>query len=405
MKRLTEKVEITITNPNLYFPISNLQFPIMKYLYSLLFTISFGASLAAQTTVTDYITFGGLDRYYRLYVPAVYNANQSVPLILNLHGYTSNAIQQEFYGDLKPIADTANFLVVHPEGTGPSGQQFWNAWDDPTGPNDVGFLSALIDTLSAHYNIDPERVFSCGMSNGGIMSYYLACHLNNKIAAIASVTGSMTLNNPSTCQATSPVPVLEIHGTADATVPYLGNTTFMPIESVVNYWVAQNNTSTTPTVVNIPDINVTDGCTATEYKYTGGTNGSEVVLVKITGGAHTWPGAPLAIGVTNMDFSASLRIWEFFRKYRKSQLVGVGEVAQSLLESEITPNPAAQIICLTSSLERFDVSIRSVQGTVVFSKRNCVSAENIDIRAFSGGLYFVTFDFGKQQITKKLMVY
>ena len=189
------------------------------FLFFLVNSISF-----SQTTVNDSFMHNGLTRTYSFYVPAIYDGSQAYPLVLNLHGYTSNGTEQSFYGNFKPIADTAGFIVVHPEGTiqtGTASTQFWNVGFFPSNVDDIGFLESLIDTISASYNIDATRIYSTGMSNGGFMSYKLACE-SNRFAAIASVTGSMTGQMQNNCSPIKPIPVMEIHGTADPTVPYNG---------------------------------------------------------------------------------------------------------------------------------------------------------------------------------------
>jgi hypothetical protein len=157
--------------------------------------------------------------------------------VLNFHGYTSNDFEQMWYGDFRPIADTAGFLVVHPMGTVDLvGNTHWNVGWGLSTVDDIGFTSALIDSLAAQYNINQDRIYSTGMSNGGFMSYQLACELSDRIAAIASVTGSFNVNQLTTCHPDHQMPVMEIHGTADPTVPYDGNALFAPIPSVVNFW-------------------------------------------------------------------------------------------------------------------------------------------------------------------------
>lgn len=272
-------------------------------------------SARTQNTILGSFMHGGLQRTYRVYVPTVYNPAVSTPLIINLHGYGSNNIQQELYSNFKPIADTAGFILVHPNGTpDASNTLHWNTFGTSS-VDDVGFLSALIDTLSTQLNINQSRVYATGMSNGGFMSFQLACQLGNKIAAIASVTGTMTVTNLGTCQPARPLPVMQIHGTADATVPYLGNFFFVPVQNLLNFWVGVNGTSATPVIYQLPDINPNDGCTAERHTYTGGTNGTQIIHYKVIGGGHSWPGAPININVTNMDFSASAEIWRFFRQY------------------------------------------------------------------------------------------
>ncbi len=275
----------------------------------------------AQNTLTGSFAHGGLQRTYRVYVPPTYNAASPAPLIINLHGYGSNNIEQELYSNFKPIADTAGFLIVHPNGTPDfSNTLHWNTFGT-SNVDDVGFLSALIDTLSNQLNINPSQVYATGMSNGGFMSFQLACQLGNKIAAIASVTGTMTVVNLGACQPVRPMPIMQIHGTADATVPYNGNFFFAPVQNLLNFWVGINGTSSIPQIYQLPDTDPNDGCTAERHSYIGGTNGTQIIHYKVIGGGHSWPGAPININVTNMDFSASAEIWNFFRQYNINGLI------------------------------------------------------------------------------------
>ncbi|MCW3078557.1 MAG: hypothetical protein JWO32_3166, partial [Bacteroidetes bacterium] len=358
------------------------------------FILVFNSFTKAQSGVTIYdsIISGGLQRKFRLYVPNSYNSTTASPLILNLHGYTSNSQQQMSYSNFMPIADTAKFLIVHPDGTFSSGQQYWNAGFGGA-VNDVQFLSQLIDSIKANYNIDLNSVYSCGMSNGGIMSYYLACNLSNRIAAIASVTGDM-LNVWSSCTPPSgrPFPVMEIHGTNDGTVFYNGDGTFAPIDSVVKKWRKYNNCIPTAGITNVPDVNTTDGCTAVNYKYSGGTNGATVELYKINGGSHSWPGAFPVIGNTNEDFNASAEIWRFFRKYKLNQLmanVGFSEKEKDSETLKLYPNPASQIINFSPLKENktFHAEFYDVTGKLIKKE---VTQGAIVISDLKDGVYFIT---------------
>src|SRR5665213_398000 len=128
-----------------------------KITFLLCCTFFFSENIFSQSNINGSFVFQSLQRTYILYVPAIYNSATPVPLVLNLHGYTSNAAQQELYGNFCPIADTANFIIVCPDGTlDVTNNQYWNSFDTPSGPDDVAFLSALIDTISAHYNIDQQ---------------------------------------------------------------------------------------------------------------------------------------------------------------------------------------------------------------------------------------------------------
>lgn len=315
----------------------------MKHLFITLIFIFFLSGLFAQQTITANIMHDGLEREYILYIPANYDGTEDVPLIFNFHGYTSNAQQQMFYGDFRAIADTANFLLVHPQGTRDfAGQPHWNVgWGGST-VDDVGFTSALIDSLAVSYSIDLERVYSTGMSNGGFMSFLLACQLSDKIAAVASVTGSMTSSMLAECQANAPVPAMQIHGTADGVVAYNGGAISEPIEDVVNYWVEQNDCSPQAGVIDIPDVDPNDGCTAEQYVYSGGINGTQVEFFKVTDGGHTWPGSAFNSGVTNQDFDASAEIWRFFAQYDINGRILSSDTEEQLvgLNIGLQPNPA-----------------------------------------------------------------
>lgn len=360
-----------------------------KTLLSLIIALTL-YSAKAQTTFIDSIFVGGQYRSYRLYVPAIYTGASARPLILNLHGYTSNAQQQQLYSNFMPIADTANFLMVFPNGTYNSGQRFWNAGISSALVNDIAFLSALIDSLDLTYNINLNRVYSTGMSNGGYMSHTLACELSNRITAIASVTGSIfNTQYGSNCHPMRPVPVMQIHGTNDPTVPYTGSSTSMPIDSVVKYWVTKNNCNPAATFSNVPNTSSTDGCTAEHYRYLNGISGSSVELYKIIGGTHTWPGFPFGGIGTNLDINASKEIWRFFSKYSLSTLTTVDENKQLKNILKVYPNPTNSILNFNLENE-LSVSfiISDVLGKVVLaevSQTNSISVANL-----TSGIYFLT---------------
>lgn len=337
--------------------------------------------LAAQTLVLDTFDFGGFTRDYQLYIPTVYDGSQAVPLVINMHGYGSNAGQQNFYGSFDDLAEIDNFLVVHPNGTlDLSGTPYWNAFVSGGAVDDVAYISALIDSLSALYNIDQSKVFATGMRNGGFMSYRLACELNNRIAKIASVTGTMNVNLPSTCFPTAPIPVMQIHGTNDPTVPYAGNAAFVPIEDVVRFWVDHNNCDSSAIFTALPNIDLNDNSTVERYEYLNGDNNAEVIFYKVIGGTHTWPGAQFLIpgSVTNQDFSASKVIWEFFKG---APVTGVKEPLK---------NDNLAIVQTTNKImfelnEFNNAAIVNALGQVMIQTQE----NNINIQHLSAGVYFL----------------
>ena len=377
-----------------FFPLSNLT---MRILYTL-FCLFIAGALSAQSTISGTIQSGGLTRDYLLYIPASYTGNTAVPLLFNLHGYTSNNQAQLFYGDFRPIADTANFLMVLPNGTlDAQGNRFWNNFLGNSTVDDVGFMRDLLDLLETNYKIDANRVYSTGMSNGGFMSYALACELNDRITAIASVTGDMIQSKLNACNPARPVPVMEIHGTADNTVPYNGLplATFVPIPTLVAAWVDFNHCNPTPIITQVPNINTADGCTAERQLYTGGDNGSTVEHYKVIGGEHTWPGSAFVIGVTNQDFNACKEIWRFFRQYRLDQLSTTNTPESLASHWTASPNPAQDYLVLQSDDQRpvnriqvFD-ALGRLQQTLTPSEAGQIL---IETGSWAVGVYWVVIE-------------
>jgi polyhydroxybutyrate depolymerase len=351
------------------------------------FLLFFSIVANSQTTVLDSFIYGGIYRDYRIYIPAIYNGSKSVPLVFNLHGYGSVNSDQEIYGDFRPIADTANFIIVHPNGTfDGNNKRFWNTFGG-SNVDDIGFLSALIDTVSKNYNIDTNGIYSTGMSNGGFMSYHLACFLSNRIAAIASVTGTLTHNYFNSCSPTRPTPTMQIHGTLDGTVPYVGSFAFVHVDTLVNYWVNYNNCNSQPVYTLLPNINTIDGCIAEHYVYQNGTSNSSVELYKIIGGGHSWPGAPVNINITNMDFNASKEIWRFFRQYKLNQLNKV-EIKTFSDEVKVFPNPTNNLFrILFENTDTKKIEVYNSLGALVFTSIS--NQKTLDIHLIISGIYFL----------------
>jgi len=305
-----------------------------------------------------------VSRSYIVHLPPSYTPTNSYPLVINMHGFGSDATQQQFYAEMDQVADTANFIVVYPFGIADS----WNSgqiWSYNPGINDVTFISALIDTMAINFSINTSMVYACGMSNGGFMSYKLACELEDKIAAISSVTGVMADSVFASCQTDRPVPIMHIHGTADPTVPYAGAQGGTPVETGIDWWVTNNNCPPTKVVSNIPDINTTDGSTVEKWFYGPCDNNSEVVLFKITGGEHTWPGVTFIIGVTNQDMDGSGESWLFFRKHAMTTLLSQSENPRAS-QLKVWPNPGTDDVFVTGDiLADAEISIINLMGQVI----------------------------------------
>lgn len=377
----------------------------MKLTLTLLVAISFFINYA-QTTISDSIFHNGDYRTYRLYVPSIYSGSNSTPLVLNLHGYGSNNQEQIVYGDFRPIADTANFLILLPQGLPMplTGSTHWNAGYG-SGIEDIDFIDNLLDSIALDYNLDQNRIYSTGMSNGGFMSLTLAGELSNRIAAVASVTGTMTINQIPVNTVTEPVPVMQIHGTQDGTVNYNGTAQFLSVDSVLSYWVNHNNCNATPVVTAIANSSTSDGCTAERFDYLNGDNGAEVVHYKVINGGHTWPGSSINIGVTNQDFNASIEIWKFFRQFNKETLLKVEELTNNNnWLTVLSQNPTKDFLSIkTASNDVYRISIYNLEGKRIAQIENNIGDSTIDLTTFRNGIYILNVQDSKNRATLKII--
>ena len=380
-----------------------------KVIFILLF-LSFIGFTDAQT-INGSFNYDGQTRTYSYYVPTSYITGIAVPLIVNLHGLGSSGSQQAAYTNFMSIADTANFIVVHPDGTyNPSNptQRFWNFGGMGSNVDDLGFLEVLIDTLSAHYTINQNRVYSTGLSNGGYMSYYLACE-SNRFAAIASVGATMTTTMYNSCNPLYPIPVMEIHGTSDAIVAYNGSLGNKTVEEVIDLWVNKNNCNSTPTITQVPNTNTTDEATAEHYLYPDGDNGHTVELYKVIDGGHTWPGGAIPIptfGNTCMDFSASKEIWRFFSQY-SNPYVGINAEKIENNHLSIYPNPTngkLNIKLENNSSLPYELTIYDMQGREIVSQQSNQLSLLLNLEHLQPGIYNVNVRNSKMNITSSIVL-
>ncbi len=366
------------------------------------------------TLITDSI-FRDKYRTFLLYIPAIYDPAQPVPLLLNLHGTTESAAYQNILGNFRPIADTANFIIVLPNGQPVpqmGGARGWNIFPTSSGTNDFGFLSDLIDTISARYNIDKNRIYSTGHSAGAIMSYRLACSMSQRFAAIAPVNGFMFPEHVSSCNATHPMPVIEIHGSMDPVRNWNGEgpvTKAVNVDTMLAHWVLHNSCSFAPVYDSVPDIDKTDHCWAQHFTWSGGSKGSSVELYKVIKGGHTWPGSAHKepYGSTNMDFNACEKIWQFLSRYRLNTLTYNDNHPVLHHEIKVFPNPMVNNLTIQCSggENRRAVVIREIIGQSVFcaSDIDPYSTININTSGWAKGMYVITISDGTNLFSCKVV--
>ncbi|NOR67698.1 MAG: hypothetical protein GQ528_10130, partial [Woeseiaceae bacterium] len=252
--------------------------------------------------------FDGRLRNYMVYLPSNYTGSMDFPLVIHLHSGDWTAQQDMDYIKLNQVADTFGFIVVYPSAI----NKRWNSDSVPgSNINDVGFIDALIDTLNNRYSIDLERIYACGYSRGGFLAYTLAFQLSHRIAAIASVGGSISSFIAESYNPVRPMPVLHIHGTSDTWVSINGGSTFLSADQALSIWTSFNDCVQADTII-LPDLDPTDGCTVEKISYTNCSDNSDVVYYRVINGGHSWPGAGPAgypVGNTNQDINAGVEIW------------------------------------------------------------------------------------------------
>ena len=255
---------------------------------------------------TDTLTHEGELRQYLTYVPEIYiSSGIARPLLFNFHGGSGSASGQVYTADFRPIADTANFILVYPQGT------FGSTWNSslPTNPrtkmfvDDFGFVDAMIKKINSDYvfGIDTTRVYATGYSNGADISLSLACVRSDKIAAVASVSGLLDRH---TAENSNPltVGVLSIHGTNDFSRPYEYGLDgyYFTIDELNTYWSSINGFSGQPQkeTYDVAGLSV-------EYlKY-----GKMIEHYKVNGGDHIW------LDITRDGFNTNQKIWNFLSRF------------------------------------------------------------------------------------------
>jgi polyhydroxybutyrate depolymerase len=293
---------------------------------AVLILISLPAALTLNEAVSFYvrnrnngsIVSSGEKRDYLLYVPRSYDRSRPTPLVISMHGAGGWPTQQKGISEWNRLAESQGFIVVYPSGVGRGGPRVWRVRRGPGLNKDVKFISELIDKLQAVYNIDSERIYANGLSNGSGMSFVLSCTLSDRIAAVGMVAAAQTLPW-SWCTDDRAVPMIAFHGTADPITPYSGGTTWISARSFPDIptwtanWARRNRCGPKPVESEV-------AAEVTRREYTNCADDAAVVLYTLRGGGHSWPGGkPLPewfVGPTSRSIDATSQMWAFFRAHR-----------------------------------------------------------------------------------------
>lgn len=274
------------------------------------------------------LTSGGAPRTYQLYVPGTYDGSLT-SLVVDLHGYLSGSDGQVAMSEFGTLAERAGFVVATPQGN--SAMPYWNAVPHASLPDDVQFVSDVIDDVRARLCIDPAKVYVDGFSNGAFLASLIACRLSEKVAAVAAVAGLMF---PADCDPSRSVPILAIHGTDDQFVSFTGapnaaldtltwneesreafeELRFADVTVSQAMWAAEQGCAPDPAETRVSG-------SIELFEFSGCNDDSSVQLYVIDGGGHTWPGSELSaasatiLGPTTFDLDATETIWKFFGQH------------------------------------------------------------------------------------------
>ncbi len=377
----------------------------MKHLLALVILTLLSKGLLSQY---DSLIWDGLDRTYLLHLPTDYQESDKSPLVIAMHGGFGSAANLQNQSQLSQKADQENFIVVYPEGVraGLFNIRTWNAgWccgkASESDVDDVGFINALMDTLIEKYAIDEDRIYATGMSNGGFMSFRLACELSDRIAAIAPVAASMSMVE---CTPTEKLPVIQFHSYLDASVPPQGGIGSgpsdhynPPLDSVLNFWADIDSCS------NVNDT-IVNSNQYTHIAWTGCSCNYRIEHYISKDGGHSWPGGMATpLGDPVSDFvNASDLMWSFFEGISLN-CPGASSTNFAPKKSfQIYPNPSASKIYITPEItsQDFKASIYSILGDKI---KDYKKSHEFDISEIEAGTYFLRLEANEEVYLRKFI--
>ena len=372
----------------------------MRYLILIGFLFSFNSNLFSQVfDGFQTVNHNQIDRRFYLYVPNNYSANIPIPVLFNFHGGGGDPISYMNYtSDMRGLAEANNFILIYPEAIADpnTGSISWIDKATNGAPRDeILFIESIINSVSSNYSVDLDRIYACGYSEGGIFSYELACRLNNYIAGIASVSGSMLTESErsnlgfSNCSPQHPTAIMLIPGTNDSNAHslYQGccldwglDSYYLSVDQITDYWTNYNTTDNNPSVSDVSNTNTSDGSTVQRKIWSNGQGGVEVQELKIIGGEHEWPGTS-----GNMDINANNEIWQFLSKFDKKGMIDNLDFEDFQRTISVTPNPFNNYFII-EGVENDFIELYDLHGKILQSKFN----DNVfDTESLKRGVYII----------------
>ena len=279
------------------------------------------------------LSHDGYERTFQLYVPAGHNEKKSSPLLIVLHGGGGSAKSaiRLTQGRFNKIADEEDLIVAYPEAV----RRYWNegrqgalSFAHRNEVDDAGFLRTMIEGLIEEYGVDANQIFMAGVSNGGFMAYRAACAMPDLVSGIATVNASIPQDVVPFCDTVAGVSLLMINGTEDPVVPYEGGTimafgiergTVTSTDETIAFWLEKNQCPGHAEKNLLADSDPRDDTSIATYTYPGCDQKVKILLYRVEGGGHTWPGGRQyqreeRVGRTSRDINACDEIWAFFQQ-------------------------------------------------------------------------------------------
>ena len=306
-----------------------------------------GAIPAGDFTV--HLQHDGRSRRYLVHVPSARDATVPRPVVIVLHGAADDAVENRTWLNLDEVADREGFIALYPDGTGPFSDRLhmWNSgaccgsaqWGTV---DDVGFVLAMLDDVAERTPVDATRVYVTGLSNGGMMAYRLAAEASDRIAAIAPVAGATAAVLGDDVRT---MPVLHVHSIDDRVVPYAGGETTIvplvysiphpPVEEVVRTWALHDRCPESPSDVtpwSAAGDGALDSQSVRRTTWSPCADGTEVVLMRLRGVGHVWPGSAstfrsLFVGPSTSVIDVREEMWRFFKRFTRPEATSSGRIA------------------------------------------------------------------------------
>jgi len=347
----------------------------MKNIFTIILIAFFSSSIFCQTqtclqnlnhpgykSISQVTSSETIVREYILHIPTNYNVENSTPLVINLHGFGDCAAEfSETVGDFynfNELADQENFLVAYPQGAYRPEKEdtYWEPGDNGSMnifENDNYFFEQLIAEINTEFNLDLNKIYAIGYSNGGMMAYSLACNKNDLFSAVGIMSGVMLEED---CMLDNSIPIIKFHGIADEVLPYAGNLWYQSVSDVVNFWLDKNNIPSNSLITT----ELSDGKVVRD-EYFGGNENSCFQLYTINEewdkpGDHVWFSEPIE------GSSPNKIMWDFFVD-NCSSISSTKQDFESNLNLKISPNPFLDQITIDSKFpigEPF--TIYNIQG-------------------------------------------